>query len=120
MTREWHELTDLTGEKEFVVTGVRMLETGIGIEGEFEVPLLARLTHEDQVFVAEFVRCHGSIKHMEKAFGVSYPTVKNRLNRITDQLQLVQIELPSETSDVLDMLESGEISAEEAAERLER
>jgi hypothetical protein len=120
MTREWHELTDLTGDKEFVVTGVRMNETGIGIEGEFEVPLLARITHEDQVFVAEFVRCHGSIKHMEKAFGVSYPTIKNRLNRITDQLQLVHIEQPAETSEILDLLESGEISAEEAAERMKR
>ena len=57
---------------------------------------------------------------MESAFGVSYPTVKNRLNKITDQLQLVQIEQPGETSDILDMLESGEISAEEAAERLQR
>jgi hypothetical protein len=38
--------------------------------------------------VSEFVRSHGSIKDMEKAFGISYPTVKNRLNRIIDQLQL--------------------------------
>ncbi len=120
MTREWHELTNLTGDKEFVVTGVRMEDTGIAIEGDFEVPLLARLTDEDQIYVAEFVRCHGSIKHMEKAFGVSYPTVKNRLNRITDQLKLVHIEQPSDTGDVLDLLEQGEITAEEAAERLEQ
>ena len=120
MTREWHELTDLTGDKEFVVTGVRMEETGIAIDGDFEVPLLARLTDEDQIFVAEFVRCHGSIKHMEKAFGVSYPTVKNRLNRITDRLKLVHIEQPPDTSGVLDLLEQGEISVEEAAERLQR
>ena len=120
MALEWHELTDLTDGREFLITGVRMAESGIAIDGDFELPLLARLTHEEQIFVAEFVRCHGSIKHMEKAFGVSYPTIKNRLNKITDQLQLVQIEQPSESGDVLDMLESGEISAEEAAERLER
>ncbi len=123
MTREWHELTDLTGDKEFVITNVRLKDSGIGIEGEFEPPVMAGLRYEDQVFVGEFVRCHGSIKHMEKAFGVSYPTIKNRLNRIAPQLQLVQIdtEPTAEPSDeVLDMLERGEITAAEAAERLRR
>jgi hypothetical protein len=123
MTREWHELTDLTGDKEFVITNVRLKDSGIGIEGEFEPPVMAGLRYEDQVFVGEFVRCHGSIKHMEKAFGVSYPTIKNRLNRIATQLQLVQIDTepvagPSE--EVLDMLERGEITPAEAAERLRR
>jgi hypothetical protein len=123
MTREWHELTDLTGDREFVITNVRLKDSGIGIEGEFEPPVMAGLRYEDQVFVGEFVRCHGSIKHMEKAFGVSYPTIKNRLNRIAAQLQLVQIDTepvagPSE--EVLDMLERGEITAAEAAERLRR
>ena len=123
MTREWHELTDLTGDKEFVITNVRLKDSGIGIEGEFEPPVMAGLRYEDQVFVGEFVRCHGSIKHMEKAFGVSYPTIKNRLNRIAAQLQLVQIDTepvagPSE--EVLDMLERGEITPAEAAERLRR
>jgi hypothetical protein len=123
MTREWHDLTDLTGEREFVVTGVRLKDSGIDIEGEFDLPLLAGLRYEDQIFVGEFVRCHGSIKHMEKAFGVSYPTIKNRLNRIASQLRLIEIdtEPPAEPADeVLDSLERGEISAEEAAERLRR
>lgn len=88
MTNEWHELTDLTGDRPFTVTSVR-LANGISVEGEFELPPLARLRYEDQVFIAEFVRNHGSIKDMERAFGISYPTVKNRLNRIASQLQLV-------------------------------
>lgn len=123
MAHDWHDLTDLTGDRSFVVTGVRLNDSGISIEGEFEPPLLAELTYEDQVFVGEFVRCHGSIKHMEKAFGVSYPTIKNRLNRIASRLQLVHIEIEptAEPSDeVLDLLERGEITALEAAERLKR
>lgn len=123
MTHEWHELTDLTGDREFVVTTVRLKDSDIALEGEFRLPLLAGLRYEDQVFVGEFVRCHGSIKHMEKAFGVSYPTIKNRLNRIAGLLQLVQIETePAQepANDVLDLLERGEISADEAAERLRR
>ena len=121
MTHEWHDLTSLTGDRDFVVTSVRLGDSGVAIEGEFELPPLAGLRYEDQVFVGEFVRCHGSIKHMEKAFGVSYPTIKNRLNRIATRLQLVQIDTePAGTpaDEVLDLLERGEIGAEEAARRL--
>jgi len=124
MSNEWHELTDLTGDRPFVITRVRLARSGVAIEGEFEVPPLARLTYEDQVFVSEFVRSHGSIKDMEKAFGVSYPTIKNRLNRIAGQLSLVQVAVvaaaPASDADPLGMLERGEISAGEAAERMRR
>ena len=119
MGNDWHQLTDLTAERRFLVTEVRM-DSGISIQGEFELPPLARLRYEDQVFVSEFVRSHGSIKDMEKAFGISYPTVKNRLNRILDQLQLVEVDASSGSDDTLDLLERGEISADEAAERLRR
>jgi len=123
MSNEWHELTDLTGERPFTITGVR-LDSGVTIQGEFELPPLARLRYEDQVFVSEFVRSHGSIKDMEKAFGVSYPTVKNRLNRIAEQLSLVQVTrrepVLEDPDDVLALLENGEITAAEAAERLSR
>jgi len=117
---DWHDLTDLTGDRPFAVTAVRLVDTGIDLAGEFDLPPLARLRYEDQVFVAEFVRCHGSIKFMEKAFGISYPTVKNRLNRIVQQLQLAQVVQMSERDEILDLLEKGEITAAEAAERLAR
>ena len=119
MTNDWHELTDLTADRRFRVTEVRM-DSGISIQGEFELPPLARLRYEDQVFVSEFVRGHGSIKDMEKAFGISYPTVKNRLNRIIEQLQLVEVTATAAGDDTLDLLERGEISADEAAARLRR
>lgn len=122
MGHDWHELTDLIGDRGFVVTGVR-LENGVSIEGEFDLPPLAGLRYEDQVFVSEFLRSHGSIKDMEKAFGVSYPTVKNRLNRISEQLMLVSVErvaAPESRDDILGLLERGEITAAEAMERLKR
>jgi len=119
MTNDWHELTDLTADRRFFVARVR-LDSGISIKGEFELPPLARLRYEDQVFVSEFVRSHGSIKDMEKAFGISYPTVKNRLNRIIDQLQLVEVTASSAGDDALGLLERGEISADEAAQKLRR
>jgi len=124
MANDWHELTDLVGGKRYTVTQVRLSGSGITIQGDFDLPPLARLSYEDQVFVAAFVHSHGSIKDMEKAFGVSYPTVKNRLNRIAEQLRFVQVDTPppatpaDDPDDVLGMLERGEISAAEAARRL--
>ena len=117
---QWNELTDLTGDRPFVVTAIRLEGSDITLGGEFELPPLANLRYEDQVFVSEFVRSHGSIKDMEKAFGISYPTVKNRLKRIAEQLKLVEIETAPAEDDVLALLERGEISAGEAAERLRR
>ena len=119
MTNDWHELTDLTADRRFLVTEVRM-DSGISIQGAFEPPPLARVRYEDQVFVSAFIRSHGSIKDMEKAFGVSYPTVKNRINRIVDQLQLVEVGASPVRDGALDLLERGEISADEAAARLRR
>ncbi len=118
MPSPWYELTALTREKEFVVTSVRMSDTGISIQGEFELPSLARLSDEDQVFVAHFIRIHGSIKEMEQAFGVSYPTIKARLNKIAGQLKFVEVVPASKREEILAKLERGEISAKEAAEQL--
>lgn len=115
MAHEWRKLTELTQGSSIIVERVRMAETGIAVEGEFELPKLAQLPVEDQVFVAAFVHCHGSIKQMEKSFGVSYPTIKNRLARLASQLDFVETEtMPDNSSSVLDRLERGEITAGEA------
>ena len=120
LRNDWQELSKLTGGAKLVLERVRLADSDVAIEGHFELPPLAQLTAEDQVFVAAFVRCHGSIKDMEKSFGVSYPTIKNRLNRIGSQLSLVEIDpVPAlEPSDVLDQLERGELTAAQAIARL--
>lgn len=119
--RDWQELTRLTGGAAIVIERVRLPESGIAIEGAFELPPLARLPAEDQVFMMAFVRSDGSIKEMERVFGVSYPTVKSRLSRIAAQFQMVEaIPGPSPNQDVLAALERGEITAAEAIERLSK
>ena len=87
------------------------------MEGEFEVPTLAGLSLEEQLFVAAFLRCHGSIKRMEELFEISYPTVKNRLNAIVDKLDQV-LDAPSSNLQILERLEHGEITTEEALAKL--
>lgn len=116
---DWQELTDLTRGRAFVVERVRLADSGVVVEGQFEPPQLAELSVEDQVFVAAFVRSHGSIKEMERIFGVSYPTVKSRLNRIAERLDFVETDPGPSGADVVDRLRRGEISAQEALAELE-
>jgi len=118
MTTEWNELTKMTRGKPVTVERVYVVDSGIAIEGSFAPPPLASLSAEDQVFVMAFIRCHGSIKEMEEMFGISYPTVKNRLNRIARQFEFVEIVKITASEEVIDELERGEISAEEAIRRL--
>ena len=115
---EWQDLTSLTRGHSFVVERVR-LANGVAIEGEFEPPQLAQLSLEDQVFVTAFVRCHGSIKEMERIFGVSYPTIKSRLNRIAQNLDFVETDPAPSRADVIDRLRRGEINAQQALSELE-
>ena len=118
-SREWSELVQLTQGRPMVVERVRLADKDVSIEGEFELPQLARLSAEDQVFVAAFVRSHGSIKEMEQVFGVSYPTIKARLNRISAALEFIETDPRPTRSEVLERLRKGEISAEDAVRELE-
>ena len=116
---DWQELTKLTQGQPIMVERVRLPDKDIAIEGRFELPQLARLNLEDQVFIIAFVRCHGSIKEMEQIFGVSYPTIKSRLNRIGNSLEFVDTNPAPSEVEILDRLERREIDAQEAIQALE-
>ena len=116
--KDWQELTRLTAGEPLVVERVR-LANAIAIEGAFALPRLAQLSAEDQVFVAAFLRAHGSIKEMEQVFGVSYPTIKARLSRISRSLEFVDENPRPSKSEVLGRLQKGEITAAEAVAELE-
>lgn len=118
--RDWQELTRITQGSPMIIERVRLLDSGIALEGEFELPPLARLSGDDQVFVMAFMKCDGSIKEMERVFGISYPTVKSRLNRIAGQLQFVENIVIPKKDEILAALERGEINAQEAIERLSK
>ncbi|MEE9441639.1 MAG: DUF2089 family protein [candidate division Zixibacteria bacterium] len=120
MAHDWQELTRLTGNEEIVIKKVGLANTGIEINGEFDLPPLARLTADEQIFIAAFVRCHGSITQMEKFFGISYPTVKNRLNKISSSLDFIEINPTSGSIEILNSIERGEISVKEALKIMEK
>ena len=116
---DWQELLRIAQGGSLVVERVRIPEKQIAIEGEFTLPELAKLSLEDQVFVVAFLRSHGSIKEMEQTFGVSYPTIKARLNRIAGLLEFVETNPSPSRAEVLERLKNGEIDAEEAIRTLE-
>jgi hypothetical protein len=123
MAREWSDLIRLSGGDSLIVERVRLTNSDISVEGSFMLPPLAQLSADDQVFVAAFVGCHGSIKDMEGLFGISYPTVKSRLEKLARQLKMVEA-VPISVLDtgkaVLDQLDKGEISVEEALRSLRK
>ena len=114
MTHDWQELTRISRGDDMLIEQVRLVKKNISVSGQFELPPLSRLSEEDQIFIIAFIRCHGSIKVMESQFGISYPTVKNRLNKIAQSLDFVEVDPPTSKSEVLSQLEKGEISVEEA------
>jgi hypothetical protein len=119
ISKDWLELTQLTEGRPIVVERVRLADKDIAIEGSFELPQLARLDMDDQVFITAFMRSHGSIKEMERIFGVSYPTIKSRLTRIADGLEFVETNPTPSKAEILERLERGEITAEQAIRQME-
>jgi len=117
--KDWQELTQITRGKRILVERVRIADKDIAIEGSFELPQLARLDIDDQVFITAFVRSHGSIKEMERVFGVSYPTIKSRLTRIASSLEFVETNPTPSRAEILERLRQGEITAEDAIKQME-
>ena len=101
----------------FRITRLACSTCNLSMEGPIELSPLDQLSADDQAFVMAFVRHHGSIKKMEELFGISYPTVKNRLNAIAAQFDK-SIQAPSRREYVLEQLSRGEISVDEALEKM--
>lgn len=108
-----------------VVTRLKCPECDVTIEGRFTLGRLALLSPEQLEFVEVFLRCDGKIKRVEDELGVSYPTVRSRLNEI---ITTMGYELPgSEPAElspdmrrrVLDDLAAGRITPKEAMDVLQ-
>lgn len=92
------------------------------IENDFRLTRFDYLPEEELGFVETFLRCRGNIKEVERALGISYPTVRSKLDTVLGHLGLLDAKAAQARSatreEILKALESGEITAEEAIERL--
>lgn len=88
---------------------------GTVIENDFEFSKFEYLGEEQLNFMEVFLKCRGNIKDVEKELGISYPTVRAKLDEVVSSLGYTVVKKPTVGSkEILDMLEKGEISAEQA------
>ena len=94
------------------------------ISGKYKPCIYCGLDDKMSLFLDTFLKCRGNIKEVEKALNISYPTVKGLLDELLKKLfsQDFKEEESNQTksSEVLDMLEKGEITAAQAAELLSK
>lgn len=105
------------------VTGLHCPQCDTTIQGHYALTRFHQLTAEQLAFVETFVRCEGRINRVEEELGISYPTVRNRLNEVLVALGYkASEEPPAPTGDqrraILDRLAAGELSVAEAIELL--
>jgi len=107
---------------ELTVTRLHCRNCDSALEGHFNLGKFYRLTPEQLHFVETFIKCEGKITRVEEELGISYPTVRNRLN---DVIRALGYEVAAEATisaekrrAILEQLQAGEVSADEAAELL--
>jgi hypothetical protein len=93
-------------------------DCSVTLQGELPVSRLSILSDEQQHFVESFLIARGSIKEAEKLLGISYPTVKRRLDEIVHALGHPSTETQKTQVDILDAIEEGTLSPKEAISRL--
>jgi hypothetical protein len=109
-----------------IVTRLYCPNCDVTIEGRFSIGRLAMLSPEQLEFVEVFLRCEGKITRVEKDLGISYPTVRSRLNEVVTAMgyevsgsaEHNDEPTPEERRQVLDDLAAGRITSEEAIELL--
>ena len=106
------------------VTHLRCSDCGTELSGEFVANEFARLPADKLEFLRTFLACRGNLKEVEAVLNISYPTVRGRLDQLLDALSLAaeaeaaeQAE-PVDRQTVLEALERGDLSVEEAERKL--
>lgn len=114
----------VTGQK-LVVTELAAEDGSITIRGRFRIPEVARIDQNHREFLEVFLRSRGVISTVEKELGISYPTVRARLDALLEALDYKPIkEGKSKAKEaeakrrILEQLEAGKITAEEAKLKL--
>lgn len=95
-------------------------DCGATVRGIFDPCSFCGLNAEQRRYLISFIKCRGNIKEIEKDLGISYPTVRARMDDLLIALGLTDVKSDTRRADILASLETGEISAEEAAQMLKK
>ena len=103
------------------VTRLHCPHCDTGIEGKFAVCKFCQLPADQKAFAEVFIKCRGNIKEVEKELGISYPTVRSRLETLIESLGYRSQPVPKDDpetkerrKEILEELNEGKISSEEA------
>ena len=114
-------------QNDVIVTRIRCTRCACEVIGEFQPTIFNRLSPENLTFVETFVRLRGNVREVARELRVPYSTIRNHLDDVIAELGFatgthLEVEDLSAASqqEVLNRLESGEISVEDAAEELGR
>ena len=102
------------------VTKLKCNSCNTVIDNEFELSKFDYLNNEQLYFIETFIRCRGSIKEVEREMGISYPTVRAKLDEVIESLgySVKETKAKQDSRDILEALENGDISVDEAINRL--
>lgn len=94
------------------------------LEGRFDTCKFCQMSPEQQVFVEIFLKSRGNIKEVERELGISYPTVRSRLDSVLEvlgyQTEAVMEDYSQRRKEILEALDGGELTADEAAKILKQ
>ena len=125
---------------ELTITRLHCRSCGTALEGEFGVGRFGRLDREQMSLLESFLRSRGNLKEMERELGISYPTVRGRVDSLVraldlsdgaptdepldeveadlDETEMASTDAAAARRDILERLARKEISAEDAATQL--
>ena len=132
---------------ELAVTRLHCSSCGTTLEGDFSVGRFGRLNRDQMALLESFLRSRGNLREMERELGISYPTVRNRVEALVralgladgealplpeseqpepstasqsagDAAAMTKVEVASRRQEILEALAAGKLDATEAAERI--
>jgi hypothetical protein len=107
-------------QNELTITRLHCEACNTTLEGRFTGGPFGHLSKEQLDFIETFVRCEGKLTRMEDELQLSYPTIRNRLHEVIRAMGYEpgkdeQADVPEDRRrQVLEDLETGKISAEDA------
>ena len=102
------------------ISELRCQECGVSVSGNFEIPRACLLPQDLYDFMLVFLKNRGNIRDIEKELGISYPTVRSRLDSLLENLGFKPAPTNKEIEDIIAKLEAGEITAEEAEKMIKK
>lgn len=109
-----------------IITAVRCTRCETEVRGQFTPGQLAALSEEQLTFVHIFLRARGNLSEVEKVLGISYPTIRNKLDEIVKVLDRAEAAPPAapvldvQRRHILEQVASGALPAAEGLERLQK